>query len=252
MLSFLFLFLYRITENYGSYSLLPRFETETEFNDFIKQPKHTVVIFANDTEDAYFTTYALYRLNKSAISFGTASEDLGKKYNCDHFPCSIPFINGKQIIDCVQYPAPTQASLFYSWCNDILNFPFRKIQNREQLIQLLSLSNITCAIGVNSSEVPSNLPKNLLFYSASSKFFDEINMNISSGVYIFNGADRSLNLVSDNNFDEFLHSNIISYDLVNFSKKKYIAGFYFNHSNFYNDSTFLLEEENKMKILKME
>lgn len=250
MLSILFIFLYRITEEYGGYLHLPRLETETEFNDFIKQPKHSIIIFVNDTEDAYFSNYAIYRINKSAISFATASENLGKKYKCNNFPCSIPFKNGNQIVNGVQYPAPTQASLFYSWCIDILSFPLRKIQNLEQLTKLLSLSNITCAIGVGLSEIPSNLPDNLLYYSTSSELFKNANMNVSNGTYIFNGADRSLNLVLNDNFDEFLHSNIISYDYVDFSKKKYVAGFYFNHSNFNNNTSALLEEENKMKILK--
>ena len=250
MLSILFLFLYRITEKYGGYKSLPRFESEAEFNNFIKQPKLSIIIFTNDTENAYFANYALIRINKSVISFGTASEDLGKKFDCNNFPCSIAFKDENQILNGVQYPAPTQASLFYSWCIDILSFPFRTIQSREQLVKLLSLSNITCAIGVDSPQIPSNLPENLLYYSTSSELFNNININVSNGVYIFNGADRSLNLVLNGNFDEFLHSKIISYDYVDFSKKKYVAGFYFNHSNFHNDSSSLLEEENQMNILK--
>ena len=122
MLSILFLFLYRITEKYGGYKSLPRFESEAEFNNFIKQPKLSIIIFTNDTENAYFANYALIRINKSVISFGTASEDLGKKFDCNNFPCSIAFKDENQILNGVQYPAPTQASLFYSWCIDILSF----------------------------------------------------------------------------------------------------------------------------------
>lgn len=252
MLIFLFLFLYRITETYGGYLHLPRLENKNEFDDFIKQSNYSIIIFTNDTENVYFANYAIFRLNKSIISFGTASEDQGEKYNCNQFPCSIPFKDGKQILNNVKYPAPTQASLFYSWCYDILNSPFRSIQNPEQLIQLLSLSNVTTAIGVDSVEVPQNLPESLTFYSTSSKMFDKINISVSSGIYVFNGAERSLNLVKNGNFDEFLHSNIISFDNIDFSKKKYVAGFYLNNSvsNCNNNTNLILNEEKKINILK--
>lgn len=227
MISLLFLFFYRITETIGGHRLLPQLENQ-ELKKFIGRPQYSVIVFADNKEDAYFVNYAIARLNESLISFAISPEDQGEQYQCTTFPCVVPFQNGQQITKFIQYPVPTQGSLFYSWCCSLLNPQFHVVKNPYRLENLLNQDNISGIFGVDNIEPPSNLPEDVPFYSVPSQTFREINLTIPSGLYVFHGATRNLNLIKNHeNLEESLKTNIISFEKVDFTKKKYVAGYYF-------------------------
>ena len=227
MLEIFLIFLYRISEPIGSNRKVP-FLASGDVNSFVKQAEKSIVIFSDDVEKCNFINYAHLKL-KDNLKFAIAPEKYGENYNCKDYPCTVPFENGEQ----VNYlPLPSRiASLFYSWCKHFVNPKYSRIANKAKLQTTLNSIDGACVIGIDTADMPSDLPSDMMFYSVDSDVVHSLNISAEKGVYVFRSSDRELVKVENGNYKDLTETPIVAFKNVDFSKKKYVAGFWIDDLN---------------------
>ena len=107
----------RITDPVGEINYIPKLDS-SRVHSFLENEGLNVIFFLNDLKEAEYANFAILHFSKF-IDFAVSTELEGKKYNCEKFPCIVPYFDGKPVQN-IENP-PNSPTLFAEWCKNLLN-----------------------------------------------------------------------------------------------------------------------------------
>ncbi|KAH0793326.1 Thioredoxin family protein [Histomonas meleagridis] len=221
---FAFLLAIRFPNPIGEATYLDEID-DSKIEEFIQSHNRSVIIFQKDNYVLDYMDYGIYRY-RDQINIALASYEKSNLANCVFSPCIAAFSQGKHISNFAEYPTPTE---FAGWLREIMNPKINNLEYPEQLRRFLSLKGAHI-IGVDTEEVPQNIPEDETFYNTSSSLFKFFDMKVDKGVYVYRFSDRQL-IPYNGNFDDLKDSHLVNLNLFKSMEKPFFGGFITNDDN---------------------
>lgn len=236
----------RIKVPIGQTSYIPFLEGKPLKNELSKN-KRSIVIFTDPTSTIDFADFAIHEY-KSQIKFIRSTISEGRSnYQCpDISPCVLAFEKSKALK--LEIPTVLQPAQFLLWVQNSLTPGIINVSTSGHLHQLLIghdplIFEVVDKKKLNSKKTYEKrkiIPDNFTVYLATQPLFENLNVQVEKGYYLFRPADHELiplteKQIRSNIIDQLLQpsnsSNVLDINQCNISEKPFLAGYMINESD---------------------
>lgn len=223
----------RMSEPVEEWQAIP-FVTGRNHTELIQNSEVAVILYGSEYGEDIFS-FANYAIGKyKTINFARSTSKDAEEMEIHYAPCSRAYVKGKLLEkELVQQPFA-----FAAYCEDLVkaNDPIRYLLTPEALREVIE-SMDSVLIGIDQCEVPANRKKGEILYCTDSQIFKFLGINVTTGLHVYRGRDRSLLPVKPSNYRGYMKSHIADVLTADLSSRPYFAGYVIDEG-----STFAEEE----------
>lgn len=227
MRNFFFILSERVIAPIGEANHL-EYLTPANFTQYLKKTDKCVIFFGSRITQFDFANFAISKFHKK-VSFARAEKNLGIKYGCKTEKCILPFQNAQLLKANV---APKNPIDFANWIVDLISPPIITVDQPETIRKMFETPG-SHVFGVKQLSRPEWLDKGKPFYNVDNQILQYLNLNLSSGIYVYRSADRQIVPVTQK-YQNYIHSPLVDFRDPSIELHPIYGGVFMNpnsHSN---------------------